>query len=228
MILTELFNNNLNEGIHDRNIFKSVFVMGPPGSGKNTIVDKFLSRYGFKLEDIDEVLHNYKKINAVAGYKETHPLVNKRRSLWQQSHLPIIFNTTGRRYDRIVELKDQLEEHGYDTMCVFVYVTEETAWNRTQERAKKSTNPADAGRQVEQNYFIEAYREIKRSANQYKSLFGENFIFYVNDPILSAEESQKFQAEKASAKINRFVSQPVQNSVGQWMIRELTKTSSLG
>lgn len=224
MILNELFQPKIVEGIHDRNTFKSVFVMGPPGSGKNTIINRFLSQYGFKMEDIDDVLHRYKKINALAGYKETHPLVAKRRELWQQSHLPIIFNTTGRKYERVVELKDQLEDNGYDVLCVFVYVTEETAWNRTQQREKTSTNPADAGRKVDQEYFLETYREIKRSASQYKQLFGHNFIFYVNDPVLSAEESQRYQAEKSLRKIGQFVREPVRNPIGSWMEQELKKS----
>lgn len=228
MQLNDLFESyipitNIAEGIHDRHIFKAVVVMGPPGSGKNTLVNKFLSQYGFKQEDIDDVLHRYKKINRQADYKKTHPLVSRQRSLWTQSHLPIIFNTTGRRYDRMVELKDELEEHGYDVMCVFAYVTEDTAWQRINHRAQTSTNPADKGREVEHDYFVEAYREIKRSVPQYKALFKNNFVFYVNDQTLSGTDTQVYQSAKATRAINQFVMNPVQNPIGQWMIKELQK-----
>ena len=215
----------LDEGRHDPHIFKSVFVIGPPGSGKNTIARRFMSRYAFKQEDIDDVLHKHKQIAAKkqkpeVGYAETFPLVAKRRELWQRNYLPIIFNTTGRRYDRIAELKNQLEGDGYDTLCVFVYVTEETAWNRTVERAKTSTNPADQGRTVDRDYFVQTYQAIKESAKQYKQLFGDKFIFYVNDERLSGQETQEYQTSKALKAINEYVFSPVQNPIGQQIIKK--------
>lgn len=226
MLISELFEHNIMEGPHDPHIFKAVFVMGPPGSGKNTVTNNFLSRYGFKQEDIDDVLHRYKKLKGSGDYKQAHPLVAKRRQLWTQNYLPIIFNTTGRRYDRIVELKQDLEDAGYDTMCVFVYVTEEEAWRRVNQRAQTSTVAQDAGRTVDQEYFKEAYQAIRDSAKQYKELFGENFIFYVNDQTLSGPESTQYQSAKSIRAINQFAKQPIQNPIGKWIEDELKKRHS--
>lgn len=216
--------STLDEGMHDPHIFKSVFVIGPPGSGKNTVVNKFMSRYAFKQEDIDDVLHKHKQIaarknNTEVDYKQTFPLVSKRRSLWQNNFLPIIFNTTGRRVDRTAELKQSLEQTGYDTLCVFVYVTEDTAWQRTQSREIHSTNPADKGRTVDRDYFVDTYNAIKASAKQYKEMFGNNFIFYVNDEKLSHDDTQQYQTRKSLKAINEFVMGPVKNREGQRIIQ---------
>lgn len=219
-IISESF---LEEGRHDQHIFKSVFVIGPPGSGKNTIAQKFMSRYHFKQEDIDQVLHRHQQLRTKkqanpVDYAATSPLVLKQRKLWQDNYLPIVFNTTGRRFDRIAELKQSLEQTGYDTLCVFVYVTPETAWNRTVQRAQHSTNPADKGRTVDKDYFDSTYEAIKASAVEYKKMFGGKFVFYVNDETLSGQETQQYQSVKTISTINQFINGPVQNPIGQRII----------
>lgn len=219
-IITESF---LEEGPQDRHVFKAIFVIGSPGSGKNTVINQFMQS-GFKVEDIDDVLHKYKKLaGAHVDYKQSYDIVAKRRSLWQQSWLPLIINTTGRRLDRTAELKQTLEEYGYDTMGVFVYVTHEVAWKRTQSRKVSSTNPADLGRHVDRDYFDDTYQALQKLYPQYKQLFAPNFVMYLNDETQVAKDIQELQIRKVQKAVKTFINTPVQNPIGQQKIQGTKK-----
>lgn len=226
MKINEIITENsdfLIEGPQDKYIFKAIFVIGPPGSGKNTVINQF-SQNGFKIEDIDDVLHKYKKLSGPnVDYKKSYDIVSKRRSIWQQNWLPLIINTTGRRYDRTLELKETLENYGYDTMGIFVYVTENVAWQRTQARKLHSTNPADLGREVEHEYFQDTYKSLQKLYPQYKKLFVPNFVMYLNDETQIDTELQEMQIRKVRKAVRNFISVPVQNPIGQEKIQNIKK-----
>lgn len=185
---------------------KAVFVMGPPGAGKNTIIDKFFSHSDFKIDDFDEVMQRHKllKNKEDTDYKHGYNLANKRRNIWIQNKLNLVINTTGRREDNVRELKEMLEKEGYKTFCVFVKTPYDIAANRIQQRSQQATDIANKGRKVELSYFDQAYIKSVANIKFFKLLFGDlNFAIIINDLENSYYEASLFNFKRM---LSRFLS----------------------
>ena len=66
----------LTEGIHDKGIFKAVFLAGGPGSGKSTVVKQLaLNALGFKTVNTDKAFESgLKKAGQTLDLKTSLPL----------------------------------------------------------------------------------------------------------------------------------------------------------
>ncbi|HET8688263.1 MAG TPA: zeta toxin family protein [Methanosarcina sp.] len=179
MHLFEIFQPTIDEGINDPGIFKAIFLAGPPGAGKNTIIQKLgLQSYGLKLQDIDHTLALLKKFNP--NYQSSLDVTLRRQSLFQQQMLGLIINTTGRDSQHLMSLNKNLKEVGYDTFMLFVDVDEETALARIQNRPKFATDPRDVGRKVDLDYFYQALDASKKNSSFYALSFGDQFAYIDN------------------------------------------------
>jgi len=202
MHLVELF-EPLTESARDPNIFKAVFVAGPPGSGKNFITRALgLESAGFKLVDIDDVLFKMKKKQPDIDYKRAHFISAKRRSLWVQNYLGLAILNTGRRAARIIELNNALTNSGYSTSMIFINVDRELAQRRISAREKNSPHPGDRSRKVDMDYFQEAYDAVMQNKEIFEHLF-DTFVDIENNDAIS---SSIVVAKKA---LNKFVQQPI-------------------
>jgi hypothetical protein len=114
-----------------------------------------------------------------AGYKQVTPILTKRLVDSQENMLGLIINTTGRDYEKTVELKNALEKHGYDTFMTFVSVSKEVALERITNRELFATNPHDK-RTVEKQYFNKAFRDCNKNMLLYSMLFDNDFVFINN------------------------------------------------
>lgn len=198
------------EGINDPHIFKAVFVAGPPGAGKNTVMrDLGLASTGLKLIDADQVIALLNRQHTDATYSNVKSTLDKRRSLYKQQMLGMLINTTGRDYDATMAINDELMAAGYDTFMLFVEVDPDIAWSRAQNRQKYATNPADQ-RAVTRDYFDRAYPDSMRNQSMYAMAFGDNYAKVTNNEDRVAEDEEAFASTLANAKrkLRRFLATP--------------------
>lgn len=212
MLLYELFNKPIiSESIHDKNIFKAIFIAGGPGSGKSHIARSLdLANVGFKIVDIDEVLMRFKnKGRENINHEQAWPIVSSRQSLWIKNYLGLAIIGTGKRVDRLTELNSQLKQTGYDTAMVFVNVDIEVAKERVITRAQNSTHIGDRGRTVPEDYLISAHEAAKENAKIYANLFGQNFIDIENNT--NPEQA----VNNARRMVNNFLKKPLTQIANQ-------------
>ena len=215
MRIFEFFDPALEEGIYDPGLFKAIFMAGPPGAGKNHVIEALgLDAYGLKLLDIDRTLAMLKQeFPQQANYSKSLDTTLRRQSLLQQQMLGLIINTTGRDANSLLNLNTQLKRAGYDTFMIFVDVDKDIALKRIGHREKYATDPADTGRTVDLDYFHRAYDAATANLETYE-LFFDNQIAVVtnNEDLLEyTDPKQVFNTSLkiASKKVDRFMKKPL-------------------
>ena len=232
----------LEEGIHDPNIFKAIFMAGPPGAGKNTVISELgLNSKGFKLLDTDKTLYYIKKAkNDLAGFQQPSDAdreVSLRRTMstqtvLQRNMLGLLINTTGRDSDKLMETNRALKSAGYDTFMLFVDTEYDVAFHRIKYREKNATDPWDR-RPVDKPYFDQAFDNSKQNLEFYALMFGHQFSLVTNNVLLDKhinedgeeiDPHQEFRKtlKVAERKVTRFLQKPL-TPAAQTIVNQFSK-----
>ncbi len=220
MFISELFTPTLAEGLHDTNIFKAVFVVGPPGAGKDTVISALDLTNQLKSIDIDDVIYRLKNIQQqkhrtelTPGYnQQTYDIVNKRQSLWVQNYLGLLLNQTGRNYELIADTNRMLLDAGYSTYMIFINTEEEMAFTRVNDRVNTDLLPGqknkDIGRTVDEPYFDKTYKAVQQNRVMFSLLFGKNFAYIDNSEELSPADLRA-EVAQVRRKVAAFLAAPL-------------------
>jgi|TARA_B110000438_G_scaffold5332_1_gene5358 predicted kinase len=228
MMPTYMFEDMLNEGVYDPGIFKAVFLMGGPGSGKSTVVDA-LSLKVLGLKTINSDTHferlmkdaNMSMKMTKTGSGAVNPerdklrakgkaLAGKQLSIHAPARLGLIFDTTSARASKIERYKKELDKLGYEYKMIFVKTSLELAQRLNSMRAR--TLPPEI--------LIKEHEMVAKNARSFKKLFGKDFIEILNDDTVKSLES------KASRLYGQMLgwtkSFPTNKIALAWKERELT------
>lgn len=242
----------LDEGVYDPGILKAVFTAGGPGSGKSYTADvifgvrdqegdklfkkaSLVADTGLKYVNSDLLFEkglrqagiNPKLLGQIAEEQPdlwdfiqdpTDPesirsiakqKLSKIRGYYQSGRLGMLIDGTGKNYLKVARDKQRLEELGYDTYMLFVDTALPIAIDRDKKR-DRSLGPKKV---------TELWEQVQQNKDRLAELFSPNFDIINND------EFGPPPKEIASA-INNFVTEPVQNPLGQaWIAHELGQKS---
>jgi predicted kinase len=239
--------NLINEGVFDDGILKVVFTAGGPGSGKSFLADlifgvrdasgkpyfenaSFLGKTGLKYVNSDKFFEKQLKDNNIdAGdlqriEKEDPKLWNKiqgaspnslrniakgklemLKGFFESGRIGMLVDGTGGKYDKMVRQKEAAEALGYDTMLLFVDTSEEIAVERNANRDRK----------LPEKKVRELWSDVQNNKQGFQDLFGDKMVIVNNDRFGPPPED-------VVEELNKFVSAPVQNPIGQvWIEDEL-------
>jgi len=207
------------EGIHDKWIFKAIFLVGGPGSGKNFFQKKML--YSFRNLDPDKIrefLYKKRKIPMdhakqtgeqkrqrfgdidKAAYEKTKAI----RKTTLAGRLPVVMNRTGQNYEATKKMKDQLESLGYEVKMIFVRTDLEKAQERNLKRKRK----------LEPKMVKKIHGNVDKNIEKFRALFGHSF--YIVDNTKHHEET-KFEWGMVWRKIAKWMDWPVNNDAAiEW------------
>jgi len=239
-ILDDEFNELLNEGVHDKGIFKAVFLGGGPGSGKDFVLDKTLSGHGLVEINSDKALEFLMDKNnldmrmpdnqtaardVVRGKAKNMTELKQRLALFGRNGL--IINGTGDDAEKIAKIKERLESLGYDTSMVMVNTADEVSRQRNVERGQRG------GRTVPEEIRKQKWDAVQAARVEYGKMFKDNYAEFDN-----SEDLRKTDPEVAKQKeselmdlykgVQKFVKQPPKNPSAQsWVASELEKKDTL-
>ena len=221
----------LTEGVYDPGIFKAVFTAGGPGSGKSYTASTlfgmpekmpYVSAKGLKGVNSDSAFETYldkaglsqdiKSLNA-DDYAKAMELRNqakrvtaKRMHSYINGKLGMLIDGTGKNYDKIANMKYQLQLHGYDCYMIFVNTTLEVAIERNEKRPRK----------VPLDILKKSWKDVQNNLGKFQGLFGRSNMLIVDN-----SEYKEFPSvvKKAAAS---FVNKPIKNQVAKkWIKKEL-------
>ena len=230
----DLETTNIIEGVNDPGIFKAIFMVGGPGSGKDFILGKIIK--GAPLVEINsdtafEILSKKEGISLImTGTTDrkrdevrgrAKNITASKQALALQGRLGIILNGTGGDRSKMVYMKKKLEDLGYDTMMVVVNTSDEISRERNIERGKLG------GREVPEAIRKQKWNEAQENIYYYSSVFGRNFYVVDNSSDLRyVSKETKSQIEAAFNKMHKAVrkfvaSRPTAKAAKDWIAQEL-------
>ena len=216
------------EGVYDPGIFKAVFLMGGPGSGKSTVVDRLsLKPLGLKLVNTDKAFENGLKKAGMgldlrgADFSKVDPIRAKAKKItgmnldnYIDGRLGLIFDTTAAKSTKISNYKKMLDKLGYEYKMIFVNTSLENAQARNDMRSRKLPKEIVQG----------DWEASQKNANKFRAMFKKDFVEITNDDDVKSLEKK---ADGLYSKLLTWTSKFPSNKMAmQWREQELLKKKS--
>ena len=190
---------------------KAIFLAGPAGSGKSYISSQLIPNT-FEVINSDDTYEDLLKASGI-GLKQkdfTPDQLSQASKLQAQARKVtqdklaksvedknnIVIDGTGAASGPVLKKKQQLEDLGYETLMLMIYVSPLTSLERNQQR----------DRSLMPGIVLRTWRDVNKNIEIYKQAFGNNFILLNNNP---KEANKEFNADllepyiKASTAIGK-------------------------
>lgn len=167
----------ITESLNDKHIFKAIFIIGAPGSGKSEFTKYF--RDEFKIINVDApTIYNLKLAQLDLDMtKIDDEIINTIRTKSKKqanalykncinNMLPLVLDCTGRSMYKIKNQNDILTKYGYDTYMIFINTTLETSLARDKSR----------NRNVGETVVKRLWTSVHNNISKYKLMFRTRFF----------------------------------------------------
>ena len=208
------------EGVYDPHIFKAVFMAGSPGAGKSTIANKLFGGSGLKTLNVDAFWQLYKAQGKQGNYSRYWELYKSQEKNFLDGRLGLIIDGTAKNPERMAQIKQNLEEMGYDTAMVFVNTSLDVSMDRVINRARSAGK--DLGREIDPSFVQDAWEKTQKGLGALQAMFGGQFFIVDNN---RPNPNIKYVA----ITIDRWLAQkPNKPAAREWMQQQLAAKSTAG
>ena len=234
------FETLLTEGVHDKAIFKAVFLAGGPGSGKDYVLDNTLAGHGLTEINSDKALEflmdkegldktmpasEQEKRDLVRGRAKSMTELRQRLALLGRNGL--IINGTGDDHEKIKRIKDALDELGYESSMVMVNTEDEVSKQRNIERGQRG------GRTVPEEIRKQKWDAVQASRPELAKMFGDRYMEFDNSQDLRQAPPEVVKAKKDEMlslfkNIQQFVAEPPSSEeASMWVAHQMAEKDTL-
>jgi adenylate kinase family enzyme len=216
---------------------KAIILAGAPGAGKGYILSG-LDLGGLKILNLDNVfIDKLKQANVSLDLKNASPEGRSKAAIAMaaankefkgkiadtiEGKEPFILDGTAASIKQTAQLKNELEEAGYDVFMLYVYTDLERSLKQNQDRFKKS---GGEDRSLAPAIVLRTWASVTSNFKPYEAMFGDNFVSVANtledeklsdvadiikkylDPFKPTgtkpkTDAQKARSEKSKAELN--------------------------
>ena len=218
-----IYEDLITEGVYDSGIFKAVFLMGGPGSGKSAVVKQLaLKALGLKLVNTDSAFeaglkkagHSLDMRTMDADIRDpirqhAKRITGKGLDGYIQGRLGLIFDTTSAKASKIKAYRGNLDYLGYESKMIYVRTSLANAQARNQERARK----------LPEKIVQKDWEDAQKNAQYFKGMFGADFVEILNDDTFA--DLKKKAAALYSRMLGWTTKFPTNKKAILWKQREL-------
>ncbi len=171
---------------------KAIILAGAPGAGKGYVL-KGLDLGNVKVLNVDNrYIDNLKKANVSLDLKNSSPEDRSKQAIAMsqankdfdkdvedtiKAKESFILDGTAASYKKTVELKNELEEAGYEVFMLYVYTDLERSLKQNQDRFEKS---GGEDRSLMPAIVLSTWNKVTQNHKPYKDLFKDNFVSVAN------------------------------------------------
>ena len=188
-------------GLHEdynRGLFKAIFVTGGPGSGKDIIIREAIA------ESKAVELNSVQAFDLLMDKQKLSEKTTDYRREAIRNRGPLIINGPADDHTRMITIREELEEFGYDVALVFVNTTNEASKERNEKLTKS----------ISESVRFDKWQLAQTSKEAYKQNFSK-FMEFNNSS--SFEEIQE-DITDTYGKINRFIEDRNYNEIAfSWL-----------
>ncbi len=226
----------IREGVHDKGIFKAVFLGGGPGSGKDYVLSKTLDGHGLTeinsdkafeylmdKQGLDKKMPDNEEAQREVVRKRAKNVTELRQRLALHGRNGVIINGTGDDPEKYASIKDMLEKLGYETQMIMVNTDDEVSKERNIERGQRG------GRTVPENIRKEKWDSVQAARPMFGKMFRDGYVEFDNSEDLRTAAPEVVNAktkelEQIHKNVQKFVSKPPKNDHAKgWIATELGK-----
>jgi dephospho-CoA kinase len=213
-------NEFVQEGVNDPAIFKVVFVVGGPGSGKSyvsrelglnsmgfvTVNSDVAFEYMMKKHDLDPKMPPEQKAKRDIVRSRAKEVTGLKSDLAIEGRLGIHIDGTGDDYSKVANLKRNFEQLGYDSFLVVVNTKLDVAKKRNQMR----------DRTVPDDIVTNSWYNVQDNIGRFAELFTRFSIIDNSGDI----ESTNAQINKVHTKLKQFANEPPTKPIAKKWIQD--------
>lgn len=209
---------------------KAIFLAGPAGAGKTTILSKFPELKHFTIINVDDTYEELlKKSDLGMSHKDfnsdelsqaaklmhvaSKATKEKYQSLSNQKK-NVIIDGTGSSTKPLLTKKIELEALGYKTLMLMVWVSPMVSLDRNANR-ERSLMP---------QIVLRTWRDVTKNIEDYRKIFKDNFILIDNNPEDSIEDYTSVDIKNKffhTAKTNLRIKTPEETAKSDAMIKQM-------
>ena len=173
---------------------KAVILAGAPGAGKSSIVGDIISGLGLKVMNIDDhFIKNLKDAGVSLDLKKADAEGRSKAAIAMQAAKKtydaeldqeiekrenLVIDGTAASYKKTEELKNTLENAGYDVFMVYVYSSLEKSLRKNEDRFERSKGE---DRSLMPQIVMQTWANVTKNFIPYLNLFGGNFVATTKD-----------------------------------------------
>lgn len=215
----------VNEGINDPAIFKVIFVVGGPGSGKSyvgkqlglgalgytTVNSDVAFEYLMQKHDLDPKMPEIEKSKRDVVRSRAKEITGSKMELAIQGRLGIVIDGTGHDYEKVEKLKTNFDMLGYNNFLVVVNTRLSIARQRNEQRP----------RSVPDEIVVNSWREVQQNIGKFMRIFDNTAIIDNN-----GERDTAQQINQVYTQLVKFTKQPPNKPAAkQWIKTQKEKTT---
>ena len=171
---------------------KAIILAGAPGAGKGFILSG-LDLGNLKVLNVDNTyIDNLKKANVSLDLKNSSPEDRSKQAIAMsqankdfekdvldtiKGRKSFVLDGTAASYKKTEQLKNELEEAGYNVFMLYVYTDLERSLKQNEDRFEKS---GGKDRSLMPAIVLKTWNSVAQNYKPYKDLFGSDFVSVAN------------------------------------------------